>query len=153
MNTADYVEKVNQMLNETFLDENGEVKRYYAGPIAGMCVDHHHNQIKDFLEESAKKEIISENDVKNLLKNQKAIPDGDKIPRLRPVVSGSGSNTKMISWLVDQEAKDMVPKLEKLAIYCVFCRIYTKNWQFTVYFVVIYAFFRCKFYSPKILPV
>ena len=28
-----------------------------------------------------------------------------------------------------------------------------KNWQFTVYFVVIYAFFRCKFYSPKILPV
>ena len=28
-----------------------------------------------------------------------------------------------------------------------------KNWQNTVYFVVIYAFFQCKFYSPKILPV
>ena len=107
MNTADYVEKVNQMLNETFLDENGEVKRYYAGPIAGMCVDHYYNQIKEFLEESAKKEIISESDAKNLLpqeptpgrfyglvKNQKAIPDGDKIPPLRPVVSGSGSNRR-----------------------------------------------------------
>ena len=125
MNTADYVEKVNQMLNQTFMDENGEVKRYYAGPIAGMFVDHHYNQIKAFLEESAKKEIISENDAKNLLpqeptpgrfyglvKNQKAIPEGDKIPPLRPVVSGSGSNTEMISWLVDQEAKDMVPKLD-----------------------------------------
>ena len=42
---------------------------------------------------------------------------------------------------------------KKLAIYCVFCRNKAKNWQFTVYFVVIYAFFRCKFYSPKILPV
>ena len=48
MNTNDYVEKVGQMLNETFQDENGEVKRYYAGPIAGMFVDHHYNQIKDF---------------------------------------------------------------------------------------------------------
>ena len=41
----------------------------------------------------------------------------------------------------------------KLAIYCVFCRNNAKNWQFSVYFVVIYAFFWCKFYSPKILPV
>ena len=37
-----------------------------------------------------------------------------------------------------------------MAIYCVFCRKNAKNWQFSVYFVVIYAFFRCKFYSPKI---
>ena len=34
-----------------------------------------------------------------------------------------------------------------------FYRFNAKNWQFTVYFVVIYAFFRCKFYSPKILLV
>ena len=34
-----------------------------------------------------------------------------------------------------------------------FYRFIAKNWQFTVYFVVIYAFFRCKFYSPKILIV
>merc|ERR1711928_100677 len=34
-----------------------------------------------------------------------------------------------------------------------FYRFNTKNWQFTVYFVVIYAFFQCKFYSPKILSV
>ena len=115
MNTADYLEKVNHMLNETFQDERGEVKRYYAGPIAGMFVDQHYNQIKTFLEESAKNEIISESDAKNLLpqeptpgrfyglvKNQKAIPEGDKIPPLRPVVSGSGSNTEMITagWLI-----------------------------------------------------
>ena len=34
-----------------------------------------------------------------------------------------------------------------------FYRFNAKNWQFTVYFVVIYAFFWCKFYFPKILPV
>ena len=62
MNTKDYVEKVEGMLNATFQDENGEEKRYYEGPIAGMFVDHHFNQIKRFLDESAKKEIISEND-------------------------------------------------------------------------------------------
>ena len=125
MNTKDYVEKVEGMLNATFQDENGEDKRYYEGPIAGMFVDHHFNRIKKFLEESVKKEIISESDAKNLLpqeptpgrfyglvKNQKTIPEGEKIPPLRPVVSGSGSNTEMISWLVDQEAKHMVPKLD-----------------------------------------
>ena len=67
MNTKDYVEKVEGMLNATFQDENGEERRYYEGPIAGMFVDHHFNQIKRFLDVSAKKEIISENDVKNLL--------------------------------------------------------------------------------------
>ena len=30
-----------------------------------------------------------------------------------------------------------------------FYRFNSKNWQFSVYFVVIYAFFWCKFYSPK----
>ena len=34
-----------------------------------------------------------------------------------------------------------------------FYRFNAKNWQFTVYFVVISAFFRCRFYSPKILLV
>ena len=113
------------MLNATFVDENNEEQMYYEGPIAGMYVDHHYNQIKKFLEESSKKEIITESDARNLLpreptpgrfyglvKNQKPIVEGDKIPPLRPVVSGSGSNTEMISWLVDQEAKHMVPKLD-----------------------------------------
>ena len=30
-----------------------------------------------------------------------------------------------------------------------FYRFNAKNWQFTLYFVLIYAFFQCKFYSPK----
>ena len=34
-----------------------------------------------------------------------------------------------------------------------FYRFNAKNWQFTVYFVVMYVLFRCKFYSPKILIV
>ena len=125
MNTADYVQKVEGMLRATFVDEGGEQRHYYKGPIAGMYVDQHYNHIKSFLEESAKKEIITESDAKNLLpaeptpgrfyglvKNQKGVPEGEKIPPLRPVVSGSGSNTEMISWLVNQEAKHMVPKLD-----------------------------------------
>ena len=107
------------------MDENGEEKHYYQGPIAGMFVDQQYNHIKSFLETSAKKEIITENDARNLLpaeptpgrfyglvKNQKGVAEDEKIPPLRPVVSGSGSNTEMISWLVDQEAKHMVPKLD-----------------------------------------
>ena len=35
----------------------------------------------------------------------------------------------------------------------IFYRYIAKNWQFTVYFVVIYGFFGCKFYSPKIVSV
>ena len=34
-----------------------------------------------------------------------------------------------------------------------FFRFYAKIWQFIVYFAVIYVFFLCKFYSPKILLV
>ena len=90
-----------------------------------MYVYQHYNQIKSFLEESSKNEIITKNDAKNLLlqepipgrfyglvKNQKPILEGEKIPPLRPVVSGSGSNTEMINWMIDQEAKHMVPKLD-----------------------------------------
>ena len=114
MNTEDYVKKVEEMLSATFVDENNEEQRYYKGPIAGMYVDQHFNHIKKYLEGSAKSGIITESDAKNLLpkeptpgrfyglvKNQKGIPDGEKIPPLRPVVSGSGSNTEMISWMVD----------------------------------------------------
>ena len=46
-----------------------------------------------------------------LVQNHKEIPAGETIPPLRPVVSGSGSNTEMISWLVDQESKELVPRL------------------------------------------
>ena len=101
MNTEDYVKKVEEMLSATFVDENNEEQRYYKGPIAGMYVDQHFNHIKKYLEESAKSGIITESDAKNLLpkeptpgrfyglvKNQKGIPDGEKIPPLRPVVSG-----------------------------------------------------------------
>ena len=49
------------------------------------------------------------------VKNQKGVPEREKIPPPRPVVSSSGSNTEMISWLVDQETKHMVPKLDS---YC-----------------------------------
>ena len=57
------------MLNATFVDENEEEKRN-EGPIAGMYVDQYYNHIKSFLEESSKKEIITENDAKNLMPNE-----------------------------------------------------------------------------------
>ena len=55
MNTKNFVDKVHQMLTASFVDENGEEKHYYQGPIAGMFVDQQYNHIKSFLEESAKK--------------------------------------------------------------------------------------------------
>ena len=99
MNTEDYVEKVKKMLNETFVDETGEVKRYYEGPLAGMYVDQQFLQIKHFLDKSVEDGIISATDAKNLLpteatpgrfyglvKNHKEILAGETIPPLRPVV-------------------------------------------------------------------
>ena len=71
-----------------------------------MYVDQHFLQIKRFLNQSAEEGIISSTDAKNLLpakatpgrfyglvKNHKEIQESEKIPPLRPVVSGSGSNT------------------------------------------------------------
>ena len=95
MNTEEYVEKVQQML-----------------------------QIKKYLNESVEAGIVNKEYAKNLLpdeptpgrfyglvKNHIKPPEGETIPPLRPVVSGSGSNTEMISWLVDTDSKEMVPKL------------------------------------------
>ena len=67
MNTEDYVEKVQGMLNETFVDENGVENRYYEGPLAGMYVDQHYLQIKHFLNQSTEEGILSTSDAKNLL--------------------------------------------------------------------------------------
>ena len=117
MNTVDYVEKVEGMLKAKFIDENGEEEGYYKGPIAGMYVDQHFNQINRFLEESSQREIIRESDAKNLLpkeptrgrfyglvKNRKPILERENIPPLRPVVSLILSGImEMISWMIDQE--------------------------------------------------
>ena len=99
--------------------------KYYEGPMAGMYVDQNYLQIKRFLDQSAEEGIITTTDAKNLLpeqptpgrfyglvKNHKEIQEGEKIPPLRPVVSGSGSNTELISWLVDEDSKELVPQLE-----------------------------------------
>ena len=46
-----------------------------------------------------------------MVENHKDILEAETILPLDPVVSRSGSNTEHISWLIDQEAKLMVPKL------------------------------------------
>ena len=46
-----------------------------------------------------------------LLKDHKEVKPGSKIPGLRPVVSGSGSNTEQISSFLDYHLKPMVKKL------------------------------------------
>ena len=47
----DYVERVEEMLNANFVDENGEEKRN-EGPIAGMYVDQHYNHIQSYLKQA-----------------------------------------------------------------------------------------------------
>ena len=46
-----------------------------------------------------------------LVKDHKGVEPGSKIPKLREVVSGSGSNTEFISAYVDHHAKLEVVKL------------------------------------------
>ena len=40
----------------------------------------------------------------------------DTIPKGRPIVSGSGSNTELISWLCDQSVKEAVRTKEKILL-------------------------------------
>ena len=47
----DYVERVEEMLNANFVDENEEEKRN-KGPTAGMYVDQHYNHIQSYLKQA-----------------------------------------------------------------------------------------------------
>ena len=47
----DYVERVEEMLNANFVDENEEEKRN-TGPIAGMYIDQHYNHIQSYLKQA-----------------------------------------------------------------------------------------------------
>ena len=40
----------------------------------------------------------------------------DTIPKGRPIVSGSGSNTELISWFCDQSVKEAVRTKEKILL-------------------------------------
>ena len=121
--TEDYIESLMKQIENFHIDKNGE-KQYHYHPVEPFLLTTHHGIIKDYLEESVKDGLITKADASLLLedepkaahlyglvKNQKPIKPGSKIPELRPVVSNFGSRTENISLSIDQEAKHMVPNL------------------------------------------
>ena len=127
MNTSDYIRQCEEMLYATYKDELGEQKTYYRTDVPKDLLKLHWCRIKDTVEEGRKAGFVSDQDAEamvpaepkavrfyGLVKNhieQCAWPAGSNIPPLRPVVSGSGSNTENISRFVDEFAKHEVPKL------------------------------------------
>ena len=127
LNFNDYVECCEKMLYAKFIDEKGVEKPYYRTNLPKDVLKHHWATIKDKVSEGQSANYISESDAiamipdepragrfYGLVKNhvsEDAWPDGSKIPPLRPVVSGSGSNTENISLFVDEYSRQEVPKL------------------------------------------
>ena len=128
MNTSDYIKQCESMLYATYTDEQGKVQTYYRTNVPKAVLKHQWAKIKDTVEIGRQDGFISESDAMNmipeepkpgrfygLVKNhvdKSAWNEGSTIPPLRPVVSGSGSNTEGISKFVDEFAKAEVPKLE-----------------------------------------
>ena len=77
-----------------------------------------YDQIKEVLDEGVKKNYITKDFAKLMLPGKpkpgtfyllpKVHKKYDRIPKGRPIVSGSGSNTELISWFCDQSVKEAV---------------------------------------------
>ena len=128
MNTNDYIKQCEAMLYATYKDDKGEEQTYYRTDVPKEVLRHHWSKIKDAVDVGKQAGYISVGDAAamvpeepkpgrfyGLVKNhvdKESWPDGSVIPPLRPVVSGSGSNTENISLFIDEFAKREVPKLD-----------------------------------------
>ena len=128
MNTSDYIKQCEAMLYATYKDAAGEEQTYYRTNVPKEVLTHHWSNIKDAVEEGRRAGYVSDGDAALMVTNEpkpgrfyglvknhidkESWPAGSNIPPLRPVVSGSGSNTENISLFVDEFAKKEVPKLE-----------------------------------------
>ena len=126
LNMPDYLSACQSHLYSTFRDDNGQELPYYRQKVPGEVLKHHWAQIKDAVAEGVESGIVHPEDVPllvppepkpgrfyGLVKNH-VYPQQwtSPIPPLRPIASGSGSNTEGISHLVDEYAKGEVKKLE-----------------------------------------
>ena len=124
LQTQDYIHEMKQEhLDMMHTDEAGEQHPYYVS--ASMSeVKVLQEAIKTELDKALDLKYISKSDHKAMQPSEKvgrlygqpkvhkAIPDGKKLPPMRPIISASGSITENISHFVDTVTKNEVKKLE-----------------------------------------
>ena len=123
MDFDDYKEGMDIKLKEKFTDRGGEEKDKYV-KCSEKQLRTQWQEIKKAVTKGRTEGIISDDDANlmvpekpkpgrlyGLVKDHKPLAPDSNIPKLREVVSGSGSNTEYISAFVDHYAKSEVQKL------------------------------------------
>ena len=121
LNRKDYIEEASRQLNDVLKSENGDELNYYKKSNE-KAVSDQYKKIKNLVQEGVDSGYFSEEFGKKLLPKEpkssnlyllpKVHKQFETIPKGRPIIAASGSNTERISWLLDSMAKESVKKLE-----------------------------------------
>ena len=119
LDREDYIGEAERQLNDTLACEDGTQKHYYK-KISQDKIKEQYDEIKEVLEEGIKNKYITKEFAKLMIPTKpksgtfymlpKVHKKFDKIPKGRPIISGSGSNTELISWFCDQSLKEAVKR-------------------------------------------
>jgi hypothetical protein len=122
MKGSDYIGEMSSQLNALFTDENGITLPFYEKTDI-KSLELQTKSVALLVEKGYLQNLISKTDktimqpsgkpnrLYGLPKVHKNIKEGNNIPPCRPIVSNSGSNTEMISALVDHYSKHLVKDL------------------------------------------
>ena len=116
MDRKDYIEEAQRQLRATLVTEHGEVNYYEK--VEKDAIDKQYKDIKKVLEEGVEKNYFNKQFAKQMLPEKpkpgsfyllpKVHKPYQKIPKGRPIISGCGSNTELISWFCDKSLKERV---------------------------------------------
>ena len=120
---SDKIKEMSDQLKAKFRCEDGTLLPYYEKSDT-KSLEVQKKLVAQILEKGYQQNLISKTD-KNIMqpsgkpnrlyglpKVHKGIKEGKKIPPCRPIVSNSGSNTEMLSALVDYYSKHLVKNLQ-----------------------------------------
>ena len=125
MNRSDYIEKIEkEHLQSTVINKDGSKIKVYR-KLDRQGVHWHHFLIKSAVKDALRDGIIDSEVANSLIletpregraygmvKAHKEIPEGEKLPPLRLVISGCGSTTENCSHFVDHFTKEIPKKLD-----------------------------------------
>ena len=121
MNREDYINEGKRQLNETYLDVDGNVCKYYE-KVDPAVIETQYQEVKTIIDEGRNNGYITEEMHKVLLPPKaqcsklyllpKVHKEYDGFPKCRPIIASSGCNTERISWFADEQVKEYVKKIE-----------------------------------------
>ena len=131
LNTEDYVDSMEKILNAKFVDKDGSELDYFQklDPAeADQLLHNHHHQLKKEVDNAQSLGIIDKDQAKWLVPDEPSAgrlyglvkdhvarekwPEGSEIPPMRPVVSGSGTTFENSSHFVDYYSNHLVKELD-----------------------------------------